>query len=117
MDFTEINSRGDDRGKLLGRIDGQNSHFRTAITIIIKFALHASFVELESTKNALNEGQSQVIGVSIRRDFSNRLCSSFVLLLIFRWILRCCDVCVHPFLPRWQAYLDVHGGHFEDLPF
>ncbi|GFT99238.1 hypothetical protein TNCV_4084151 [Trichonephila clavipes] len=48
MDFTEINSRGK-------RIDRQNSRFRTAKTIIIKFGLHASFVESESAKNALNE--------------------------------------------------------------
>ncbi|GFW75709.1 uncharacterized protein TNCV_4428921 [Trichonephila clavipes] len=54
MDFTEINSRGK-RGELLGRIDRQNSRFRTAKTIIIKFGLHASFVELESAKNAVNE--------------------------------------------------------------
>ncbi|GFT57917.1 uncharacterized protein TNCV_4866011 [Trichonephila clavipes] len=54
MDFTEINSRGK-RGEILGRIDRQNSHFRTAKTIIIKFGLHASFVKLESAKNALNE--------------------------------------------------------------
>ncbi|GFX24588.1 transposable element Tcb1 transposase [Trichonephila clavipes] len=54
MDFTEINSRGK-REELLGRIDRQNSRFRTAKTIIIKFGLHASFVELESTKSALNE--------------------------------------------------------------
>ncbi|GFW30580.1 transposable element Tc1 transposase [Trichonephila clavipes] len=54
MDFTEINSRGK-RGELLGRIDRQNSLFRTAKTTIIKFALHASFVELESAKSALNE--------------------------------------------------------------
>ncbi|GFX64344.1 hypothetical protein TNCV_1413271 [Trichonephila clavipes] len=53
MDFTEINSRGK-RGVLLGRIDRQNSRFRTAKTII-KFVLHASFVELESAKNAVNE--------------------------------------------------------------
>ncbi|GFX94214.1 hypothetical protein TNCV_4292591 [Trichonephila clavipes] len=51
MDFTEINSRWK-RGELLGRIDRQNSRFRTTI---IKFGLHASFVELESTKSALNE--------------------------------------------------------------
>ncbi|GFV74648.1 uncharacterized protein TNCV_5130901 [Trichonephila clavipes] len=54
MDFTEINSRGK-RGELLGRIDRYMSRFRTAKTIIIKFGLHASFVELESAKNALNE--------------------------------------------------------------
>ncbi|GFX29226.1 uncharacterized protein TNCV_3217601 [Trichonephila clavipes] len=54
MDFTEINSRGK-RGELLGRIDRQNSRFRTAKTIIIKFGLHASFVESESAKNVLNE--------------------------------------------------------------
>ncbi|GFY00300.1 hypothetical protein TNCV_4711021 [Trichonephila clavipes] len=54
MDFTEINSRGK-RGELLERIDSQNSRFRTAKTTIIKFGLHASFVELESTKSALNE--------------------------------------------------------------
>ncbi|GFW11242.1 uncharacterized protein TNCV_3807621 [Trichonephila clavipes] len=53
MDFTEINSSGK-RGELLGRIDRQNSRFRTAKTIIIKFGLHASFVELESAKNAVN---------------------------------------------------------------
>ncbi|GFV18528.1 hypothetical protein TNCV_2871611 [Trichonephila clavipes] len=54
MDFTEINSRGK-RGELLERIDRQNSRFRTAKTAIIKFCLHASFVELESAKSALNE--------------------------------------------------------------
>ncbi|GFS83543.1 uncharacterized protein TNCV_66841 [Trichonephila clavipes] len=54
MDFTVINSRGK-RGELLGRIDRQNSRFRTAKTAIIKFGLHASFVELESAKSALNE--------------------------------------------------------------
>ncbi|GFV99673.1 ubiquitin carboxyl-terminal hydrolase 22 [Trichonephila clavipes] len=54
MDFTEINSRGK-QGELLGRIDRQNSCFRTAKTIIIKFGLHAYFVELESAKNAVNE--------------------------------------------------------------
>ncbi|GFX71064.1 uncharacterized protein TNCV_3648291 [Trichonephila clavipes] len=54
MDFTEINSRGK-RAELLGRIDRQNSRFRTAKTIIIKFGLHASVVELESAKNAVNE--------------------------------------------------------------
>ncbi|GFV11250.1 tigger transposable element-derived protein 1 [Trichonephila clavipes] len=59
MDFTEINSRGK-RGELLGRIDRQNSRFRTAKTIIIKFGLHASFVELESAKNAVNEGPQQI---------------------------------------------------------
>ncbi|GFX23561.1 mitogen-activated protein kinase-binding protein 1 [Trichonephila clavipes] len=53
MDFTEINSRGK-RGELLGRIDRQNSHFRTTRTITIKFGLYVSFVELESAKNALN---------------------------------------------------------------
>ncbi|GFT73438.1 hypothetical protein TNCV_4020871 [Trichonephila clavipes] len=56
MDFTEINSRGK-RGELLGRIDRQNSRFRTAKTII-KFGLHAFFVELESAKNAFNEAES-----------------------------------------------------------
>ncbi|GFX86923.1 transposable element Tc1 transposase [Trichonephila clavipes] len=54
MDFTEINSRGK-RGELLGRIDKQNSRFRTAKTIIINVDLHASFVESESAKNALNQ--------------------------------------------------------------
>ncbi|GFV20420.1 hypothetical protein TNCV_4141811 [Trichonephila clavipes] len=44
-----------ERGELLGRIDRQNSSFRTAKTVIIKFGLHAFFVELESAKNALNE--------------------------------------------------------------
>ncbi|GFT62241.1 hypothetical protein TNCV_1701261 [Trichonephila clavipes] len=53
-DFTEINSWGK-RGELLGRIDRQNSCFRTAKTIITKFDLQASFVELESAKNALNQ--------------------------------------------------------------
>ncbi|GFX76665.1 uncharacterized protein TNCV_663741 [Trichonephila clavipes] len=57
MDFTEINSRGK-RGELLGRIDRQNSRFRTAKTTIIKFGLHASFVELESAKSALNDAFS-----------------------------------------------------------
>ncbi|GFV90904.1 DUF4817 domain-containing protein [Trichonephila clavipes] len=54
MDFMEINSRRK-RGELLRRIDKKNSRLRTAKTIIIKFGLHASFVELESIKNALNE--------------------------------------------------------------
>ncbi|GFW96060.1 transposable element Tcb2 transposase [Trichonephila clavipes] len=54
MYFTEINSRRK-RGVLLERIDRQNSRFRTAETAIIKFGLHASFVELESAKRALNE--------------------------------------------------------------
>ncbi|GFT38239.1 hypothetical protein TNCV_764221 [Trichonephila clavipes] len=54
MDFTEINSRRK-RGELLGRIDRKNSRFRTAKTTIIKFGLHASFVELESAKSALNK--------------------------------------------------------------
>ncbi|GFX61297.1 hypothetical protein TNCV_1171361 [Trichonephila clavipes] len=57
MDFPEINSRGK-RGELLGRIDRRNSRFGTAKTIIIKFGLHASFVELESAKNAVNEKAS-----------------------------------------------------------
>ncbi|GFV87808.1 retrovirus-related Pol polyprotein from transposon 412 [Trichonephila clavipes] len=56
MDFTEINSRGK-RRVLLGRIDRQNSRFLTAKTIIVNFGLHASFDELESAKNAVNEGQ------------------------------------------------------------
>ncbi|GFW73851.1 hypothetical protein TNCV_48401 [Trichonephila clavipes] len=54
MDFTEINSRAK-RKESLGRIDRQNSRFRTAKTTIIKFGLHVSFVELESAKSALNE--------------------------------------------------------------
>ncbi|GFY00633.1 hypothetical protein TNCV_2140271 [Trichonephila clavipes] len=76
MDFTEINSRGK-RGELLGRIDRQNSRFRTAKTITIKVDLHASFVELESAKNALNqripmdvrsdEAQCFPVGVEVRR--------------------------------------------------
>ncbi|GFU16252.1 hypothetical protein TNCV_4422131 [Trichonephila clavipes] len=53
MDFPEINSRGK-REELLGRIDKQNSLFRTTKTVIIKFGLHVSFIELESAKNALN---------------------------------------------------------------
>ncbi|GFS88092.1 uncharacterized protein TNCV_764721 [Trichonephila clavipes] len=60
MDFTEINSRGK-RGVLLGRIDRQNSRFRTAKTTIIKFGFHASFFELESAKNALNEKLFSII--------------------------------------------------------
>ncbi|GFX22115.1 hypothetical protein TNCV_3054711 [Trichonephila clavipes] len=54
MDFTEINFRGKQK-ESLGRIDRQNSLFRTAKTTIIKFGLYASFVELESAKSALNE--------------------------------------------------------------
>ncbi|GFY31443.1 hypothetical protein TNCV_4990021 [Trichonephila clavipes] len=54
MDFTEINSRVK-RGELFERIDRQNSRFRTAKSTIIKFGLHASFVELEPAKSALNE--------------------------------------------------------------
>ncbi|GFU01667.1 hypothetical protein TNCV_1522081 [Trichonephila clavipes] len=59
MDITEINSRGK-WGELLGRIDRQNSRFRTAKTTIIKFGLHASFVESESAKNAVNEFWAKV---------------------------------------------------------
>ncbi|GFT11835.1 histone-lysine N-methyltransferase SETMAR [Trichonephila clavipes] len=62
MDFTEINSRGK-RRELFGRIDRQNSRFRTAKTIIIKLGLHASFVKLKSAKNALNELAEIVNGV------------------------------------------------------
>ncbi|GFV47256.1 hypothetical protein TNCV_4829121 [Trichonephila clavipes] len=58
MDFTEINSTGK-QGELLGPIDRQNSRFRTAKTTIIKFGLHASFVELESAKSALNEPRTK----------------------------------------------------------
>ncbi|GFX89819.1 hypothetical protein TNCV_2246191 [Trichonephila clavipes] len=54
MDFTEINSRGK-REELMGRVDRQNSRFRTAKTIITKFGLHASFAESQSAKNFLNE--------------------------------------------------------------
>ncbi|GFX07669.1 hypothetical protein TNCV_4159381 [Trichonephila clavipes] len=57
MDFTEINSRRK-RGELFGRINRQNSRFRNAKTIIIKLGLHASFVELESAKDAVNEENS-----------------------------------------------------------
>ncbi|GFT99590.1 HTH_Tnp_Tc3_2 domain-containing protein [Trichonephila clavipes] len=42
-------------GRVIGRIGRQNFRFRTAKTTIIKFGLHASFVELESAKSALNE--------------------------------------------------------------
>ncbi|GFW95869.1 HTH_Tnp_Tc3_2 domain-containing protein [Trichonephila clavipes] len=52
MEFTEINSRGK-RGELLEGIDRQNSRLRTAKTTIIKFGLHASFVELESAKREI----------------------------------------------------------------
>ncbi|GFW35815.1 transposable element Tcb1 transposase [Trichonephila clavipes] len=44
-------------GRVIERIDRQNSRSRTAKTTIIKFGLHASFVELESTKSALNENE------------------------------------------------------------
>ncbi|GFW94809.1 cubilin [Trichonephila clavipes] len=64
MVFTEINSRGK-RGELLGRIDRQNSRFRTAKTTTIKFGLYASFVELESAKSALNELEvSEELGIA-----------------------------------------------------
>ncbi|GFW59838.1 uncharacterized protein TNCV_213801 [Trichonephila clavipes] len=86
MDFTEINSRGK-RGELLGRIDRQNSRFRTAKTIIIKLGLHASFVELKSAKNALNEvliplktrrvGQRCTLNLS-RAETSSRWCGVVV---------------------------------------
>ncbi|GFW19875.1 hypothetical protein TNCV_3561781 [Trichonephila clavipes] len=55
VDFRKGNHFQGERGELLGRIDRQNSRFRTAKTIIIKFGFHASFVELESAKNAFNE--------------------------------------------------------------
>ncbi|GFY36380.1 uncharacterized protein TNCV_3450831 [Trichonephila clavipes] len=51
----KINKQRGKQGELLERIDRQNSRFRTAKTTIIKFGLHASFVELESTKSAVNE--------------------------------------------------------------
>ncbi|GFW68300.1 uncharacterized protein TNCV_2262901 [Trichonephila clavipes] len=62
------------RGELLGRIDRQNSRFRTAKTIIIKFGLHASFVESESVKNALNETEDNDLPSAMeflknRKDF------------------------------------------------
>ncbi|GFU86339.1 hypothetical protein TNCV_2116921, partial [Trichonephila clavipes] len=60
-DFTELQVEA---GELLGRIDRQNSSFRTTRTIIIKFGLHVSFVELKSAKNALN-------GVTGRIDDKN----------------------------------------------
>ncbi|GFX99465.1 hypothetical protein TNCV_1081091 [Trichonephila clavipes] len=72
MDFTEINSRGK-RGELLGRTDRQNSRFQTAKAIRIKFDLHASFVELESAKNAVNEedfAKRKITGKRARRHFS-----------------------------------------------
>ncbi|GFV41143.1 hypothetical protein TNCV_2667341 [Trichonephila clavipes] len=47
------------RGELLGRIDRQNSRFRTAKTTIIEFGLPASIVELESAKSAVNEKEYQ----------------------------------------------------------
>ncbi|GFV00205.1 reverse transcriptase domain-containing protein [Trichonephila clavipes] len=49
-------------GRVIGRIDRQNSRFRTATTIIIKFGYHASFVESESAKNAVNEVEVQPPG-------------------------------------------------------
>ncbi|GFU74917.1 hypothetical protein TNCV_2333471 [Trichonephila clavipes] len=69
MDFTEINSSGK-RGELFGRIDRQNYRFRTAKTIKIKFGLHASFVELESAKNAVNEVMEDLL----MRDQSGTFC-------------------------------------------
>ncbi|GFW64480.1 hypothetical protein TNCV_813151 [Trichonephila clavipes] len=53
MDFMEIKSRGK-REELLWCIDRQNSRFRSTRTIIIKFGLLVSSVELESAKNDLN---------------------------------------------------------------
>ncbi|GFX44850.1 hypothetical protein TNCV_1901631 [Trichonephila clavipes] len=73
MDFTEVNSRG----KLLGRIDRQNSRFRTARTVIIKFGLHVSFVGLKSAKNAVN-------GVTGRIDDKNFVFALLDLDLKFR---------------------------------
>ncbi|GFW41911.1 transposable element Tcb2 transposase [Trichonephila clavipes] len=67
MDFTEINSRGK-RGELLGRIDRQNSRFRAAKTTIIKFGLHASFVELESAKSALNEDEVEKLAYQLNEE-------------------------------------------------
>ncbi|GFX46761.1 transposable element Tc3 transposase [Trichonephila clavipes] len=49
----------------LGR---QNSRFRAAKTTIIKFGLHASFVELESAKNAVNE-VSPGLPVFLKKSF------------------------------------------------
>ncbi|GFX09794.1 uncharacterized protein TNCV_653931 [Trichonephila clavipes] len=72
MDFTEINSRGK-REELLGRIDRQNSRFRTTRTIIVKFVLHASFVELESAKNALNEASAQLLSLYLHTSLKSLL--------------------------------------------
>ncbi|GFW62953.1 cohesin subunit SA-1 [Trichonephila clavipes] len=67
MDFTEINSMGE-AGELLWHIDREHSRFRTAKTIIIKFGFHASFVELESAKNAVNEVKNRDAVAALHRE-------------------------------------------------
>ncbi|GFY15326.1 uncharacterized protein TNCV_1571371 [Trichonephila clavipes] len=65
--------KGGSGEELLRRIDRQNSRFRTAKTIMIKLGLQASFVELESTKNALNECHDRrVIALGTHIDVSSR---------------------------------------------
>ncbi|GFV81629.1 adenylate cyclase type 2 [Trichonephila clavipes] len=69
MDFIEINSRGK-RGELLGRIDRQNSRFLTAKTIIIKFCLRASFVELECRQRGIDDKNSVFALLDLDLKFS-----------------------------------------------
>ncbi|GFX36710.1 uncharacterized protein TNCV_1543141 [Trichonephila clavipes] len=78
MDFTEINSRGK-RGELLQGIDRQNSRFRTAKTTIIKFGLHASFVELESAKRGKKPVSAEAIekvALQVEEDKSSNVLAS-----------------------------------------
>ncbi|GFU64466.1 endothelin-converting enzyme 1 [Trichonephila clavipes] len=54
----------------------QNSRFRTAKTTIIKFGLHASFVELDSAKSALNERQKALHQIRLLYNFPHFMSSS-----------------------------------------
>ncbi|GFX56553.1 uncharacterized protein TNCV_74991 [Trichonephila clavipes] len=61
-------------GRVIERIDKQNSRFGTAKTTIIKFGLYSSFVELDSTKSALNETEDDDLPSAMeflknRKDF------------------------------------------------
>ncbi|GFS95263.1 hypothetical protein TNCV_2630911 [Trichonephila clavipes] len=98
MDFMEINSRVK-RGGLLERIDRQNSRFRTAKTVIIKFGLHASFVELESAKNVVNESSGE-LRQNATLELNNNLKEAFQ--KCFRQTKEC-----------WAKGVKVQGAYFE----
>ncbi|GFT47243.1 alanine aminotransferase 1 [Trichonephila clavipes] len=117
MDLTEINSSGM-RGELFFRIDRQNYRFRTAKTIKINFGLHASFVELESDKNAVNEGIMKPFTEVIRADINDIQAMGQKPITFIRQVLTSCTYPVllnDPSLPsdvkvRANEILDECGG-------